>query len=112
MKRQCPNLLERSKAATRKRSIFGHLRNYMANDRLGGAWRIEDTPTLVTLFICSALSLALFLSTLDVGRQQRGESLKYPTLPAIEGPIVPPGRPPSLFQKPFLFFGCRGFNWV
>ena len=49
----------------------------MANDRLGGAWRIEDTPTLVTLFICSALSLALFLSTLAKIPNAPGDRRSY-----------------------------------
>ncbi|MBC8338767.1 MAG: hypothetical protein H8E39_08765 [Alphaproteobacteria bacterium] len=36
-------------------------------DRFGRTWRIEQTSSLVTLFICSALTLILYLSTSAIG---------------------------------------------
>lgn len=62
MYRKRPNLLEKIKAGIRK--ILGPLRNFLASDRFGWPWRIEETPTLVTLFIFSAITFALYLATL------------------------------------------------
>ena len=62
MHRQRPNSLARSVSATW--NIFGFLRRYLRNNRFGLTWRIEETATLVALFMCAALSFTLYLSTL------------------------------------------------